>query len=283
MSAGNEPQELRLVDFPLAVYQRAAEHHAALQRELDVIRVSHPDVGSIPHRLAALLEEMHTDYVGFGPAMDMLGELAGSGQDRADVVIPIVAGALGASEAISRLRELMEEADEFCRAGDHLLTVATPPDLAAFRRWLFGEIIGQLGGAAPTAWSEFDRDRAAPSDPVVEQHDTAHPGLPLPEGWSIVTVPGGVRLVVTGPLDLGTAGTLREGLQQLRADGVRDVTVDLGAIGFVDSVGLSVLVSAHVRFTEDGGALHLLVPSRLQRLFEIAGLSDVLDLVTAPE
>ena len=133
-------------------------------------------------------------------------------------------------------------------------------------------------------WSGFDRDARSRSDPVADPPGPAHDGYSLPDDWTMVTGPGArVTLAVAGPLDLDTAGKLREGLQQLRVDGVRDVTVDLGAIGFVDSVGLSVLVSAHLRFTEDGGALHLLVPGRLRRLFEIVGLDGVLDLATAPE
>jgi hypothetical protein len=58
-----------------------------------------------------------------------------------------------ARPAIERLDSVLEEADEFCRQGEHLLTLATPPDLVQFRRWNLREVLSQLDGAPPTPWS----------------------------------------------------------------------------------------------------------------------------------
>ncbi|MDP8936487.1 MAG: hypothetical protein M3O23_01920, partial [Actinomycetota bacterium] len=43
--------------------------------------------------------------------------------------------------AAAEFNRLLDEADEFCRAGD-LLTLATPPDTAAFRRWFLDHLRG---------------------------------------------------------------------------------------------------------------------------------------------
>jgi hypothetical protein len=58
---------------------------------------------------------------------------------------------LAAGEACVELNAMLDEADEFCREGD-LLTLATPADQVAFRRWFLGEFVEQLGGGAPTPW-----------------------------------------------------------------------------------------------------------------------------------
>jgi len=38
-------------------------------------------------------------------------------------------------DAVRALDAILDEADEYCLAGKHLLTLATPPDLVTFRRW----------------------------------------------------------------------------------------------------------------------------------------------------
>jgi hypothetical protein len=53
---------------------------------------------------------------------------------------------------------MLDEADEFCRRGRHLLTLETPPELVVFRKWYLQEFIDQIErGAEPTAWPEFRR------------------------------------------------------------------------------------------------------------------------------
>ena len=57
------------------------------------------------------------------------------------------------------------------------------------------------------------------------------------------------------------------------------VVVDLTDLSFIDSVGLSVLVSAHQRGEADGIPLEIhSVPPACRRVFEITRLDEVLDL-----
>jgi hypothetical protein len=75
------------------------------------------------------------------------------GDDTIDLAVPVPRGA-GASARL--LITTMEETDAWCERGD-LLTLASPPDQQALRRWFFGEIERQVEGAEPIPWSEFAR------------------------------------------------------------------------------------------------------------------------------
>jgi hypothetical protein len=57
-----------------------------------------------------------------------------------------------AASAITHLGDIFDEADDYCRAGEHLLSLATPPESLEFRRWFLGEFVNQIAGAAPTPW-----------------------------------------------------------------------------------------------------------------------------------
>jgi hypothetical protein len=66
-----------------------------------------------------------------------------------DVELPATA-----APALRGVAELLDEADEFCRSGQHLLTLATPSHLLEYRRWYLGELAAQLEGAPPKPWPE---------------------------------------------------------------------------------------------------------------------------------
>src|SRR4029079_8039366 len=82
--------------------------------------------------------------------------LIAQGTDHADVVIPVLGDAEERAGAVQALAHLLDEMDACCEAGDQLLTVVTPPDLREFRAWLFREVVGQLRGATPSAWTTSD-------------------------------------------------------------------------------------------------------------------------------
>jgi anti-sigma B factor antagonist len=92
-----------------------------------------------------------------------------------------------------------------------------------------------------------------------------------------VTRTGDAAVVrVIGELDLATAPRLREEIVALVSSGVSAVTLDLIGLEFIDSTGLSVLVTTLKHMREHGGDLVLrsLNPSTL-KVFEIAGLTEV--------
>ena len=79
-----------------------------------------------------------------------------------------------------------------------------------------------------------------------------------------------------GELDMSTAPQLQQELLRLTSEGATAVTVDLSELGFVDSTGLSVLVTGLKRLREMGGDLALRSPTPgTRRVLEITGLTGV--------
>ncbi|MFE8964650.1 STAS domain-containing protein [Streptomyces iakyrus] len=91
---------------------------------------------------------------------------------------------------------------------------------------------------------------------------------------SFGTGPHVVRLALTGDLDYDTCGEL---LQRVRTaldggEGVEDLHLDCGALGTVDSMGLSTLLQIHRSAGREGIAFHLDdIGPALRRLLELTG------------
>ncbi len=84
------------------------------------------------------------------------------------------------------------------------------------------------------------------------------------------------RIELLGELDMSTAPQLREQLLRVVSDGATLVTVDLSELAFVDSTGLSVLITGLKRLREKGGDMALRSPSPgTRRVLEITGLTEV--------
>jgi hypothetical protein len=154
---------VQIVGLPVALHARAAEHGEELQREFALIAYGQerPDNGrEMPRRLLSLISTLQGSYGGFTTQQeDLLDRAIRSGQSTIDLTFQVPAGA---AEAATALGALLDEADAYCREGKHLLTLATPSDLVAYRRWYLREFVDQIGGAAPTPWSS---GLDAPVDP----------------------------------------------------------------------------------------------------------------------
>jgi anti-sigma B factor antagonist len=93
----------------------------------------------------------------------------------------------------------------------------------------------------------------------------------------VATGDAGVVLYVSGELDATTSPRLREELVSLIDGGVAALDLDLSELGFVDSVGLSVLVSAHHRARSEGVPYRLVnVAAGCRRILEITRLDAIL-------
>jgi anti-anti-sigma factor len=85
------------------------------------------------------------------------------------------------------------------------------------------------------------------------------------------------RVILAGELDAATAVSLSEQLRSVTADLVDDLSVDVGLLIFIDSTGLSLLVSVHKKVRALGHTLTIRDPTpATRRLFQITGLEDVL-------
>lgn len=151
--AANGMVRVRLLALPVDVYRRATQHSDELQREFALILERNPSEGSEPPgRLLAIINELNGQFGSFGgAARARLEEAVDQRLDRIDLDYD-VPSAIG--PVVARLSDLFDEADSYCRAGD-LLTLATPPEATAFRRWFLAQFTGQSEGAPPESWDDW--------------------------------------------------------------------------------------------------------------------------------
>jgi len=91
-------------------------------------------------------------------------------------------------------------------------------------------------------------------------------------------------VTLSGELDAATASFLYDKLSDLEVENTQNVVLDLAQVTFMDSTGLAVIVTEHKRLQHSNGTLTIFSPpSSVRRLFEITGLTTVLDIVPATE
>ena len=153
MSEAEALVEVRLLGMPLRIRNQFLRHGEGLLRELSLIRIGagqHRDA-PLPGRLLEVAAELASSYLPFkaAPAPAIEAALA-AGADSCDVTytVPVSTG-----PSVQRLVELLEEADGFCRREEHLLTMPAPREVVAYRSWVFGEFLRQLGGQPPRPWA----------------------------------------------------------------------------------------------------------------------------------
>jgi hypothetical protein len=159
-----EQVEVRVLGFPLATYEVAAEHMQDLQREFALLAMRPPDPAhELPRRLLEVVTALSDRYAGFtaGPDTERDDALA-AGRETIDLTYRVPATVAAAAR---ELDALLDEADEYCRRGEHLLTLATPPVAREMRRWYLGEFTRQIErGEPPVSWADYCRTRAVAGD-----------------------------------------------------------------------------------------------------------------------
>jgi len=147
--------EVRLLGLPLLVWRRTQEHVDGLLREFALIAQDGEARAATPKRLLDLVKEVNATYGGFSAEPRQAMEAA-LDRDESEIDLtyrlPPAAG-----DAAQRLGDMLDEADDYCRRGDHLLSLATPPEELRFRKWFIGEFVAQIGGAPPTPWPEAEQ------------------------------------------------------------------------------------------------------------------------------
>ncbi|MGH9088652.1 MAG: hypothetical protein ACRDYZ_11195 [Acidimicrobiales bacterium] len=157
MSIGAAPElrEVHIVGLPLAIWARAEEHADGLLREFALIAASEARGGEahLPRHLLELIDELEADYAGLTvEQQSQLTDAASRGLDAIDLVYRVPPEIL---PACRRLGDALDAADRYCRDGEYLLTLATPPDALAFRRWYLGEFIRQIEGQPAQPWLDW--------------------------------------------------------------------------------------------------------------------------------
>jgi anti-sigma B factor antagonist len=94
----------------------------------------------------------------------------------------------------------------------------------------------------------------------------------------ITSNPRATVLRVGGEVDVASAAELRDCLHQVIQARPGRLVVDLGQVGFIDSVGLGVLVAAHRRLRSlgEGSVMQVVCADGLtQRILRVTGLDRV--------
>ncbi|MBB2901391.1 hypothetical protein FHR75_002179 [Kineococcus radiotolerans] len=157
---------VRLLGLPLALRGRFLRYHEDLLRELALIQIGRErgPASTLPQRLLSLADELARVYAPFRaqPAA-ALDAAAAAGRASCDVTytVPVEVAPL-----LRQVGDVLEEADDFCRAEQHLLTLPAPPEVVAYRRWVFGEFARQLAGEEPRPWRPADASEPPPPPPV---------------------------------------------------------------------------------------------------------------------
>ncbi|HEY2813117.1 MAG TPA: STAS domain-containing protein [Acidimicrobiales bacterium] len=283
--------EIRLLGLPIAVQRETNAHYDALLREFELIRQSDTVAETTPMRLLNLIDELSTRFDEFTEQpRTILEEVHRQGGDTVDLVYELPSEAI---EACRQLRALLDEADAYCLAGEHLVTLASPPAIRSYREWFLGEFIEQSEGRAPRSWSEWETEGGDGLGTTASSATEATATTSLRDAAASIgaesngdakrwlTELNGDTAAVTlrGEIDLLLAPSLRDHLNRLHADGVRNFMLDTKDLTFIDSVGLSVLLALYRRCREEDGTITLVRPSpSLRRTLEISGLLDVLNV-----
>ena len=157
---------IEVLGLPVAVQARAQEHSDELIRELMLIgeqmRQSGDHAG-LPARLVSLVEQLTGQYTPFtGEQEQQLADAVASGAATVDLVYRVPASVGDAARALD---EILAEADDYCRAGEHLLTLPTPPDLVRYRQWFLDQFTQQVDGAEPVSFADYRVREAWPEAP----------------------------------------------------------------------------------------------------------------------
>lgn len=153
-------RKVHLLELPVPLAAKSQQHIEELLREFALIAADDPeDEHRVPGRLMELMDTLVRQFAGVGDeARDRLEAAIARGDRRiGDHVLDMPPEAAPASRALS---DMLDEADEYCRRGQHLLTLATPQECVAYRRWYLGQVIDQLDGKQPTSWPQYREDSA---------------------------------------------------------------------------------------------------------------------------
>lgn len=155
-SSSADLRRVRLLNLPVRLWVAAKQHNDELLREFTLIATATDATDSaarqeLPERLVSVITALRQQYgSGSGERDEKIFAAHDAGIEHLDLDVELPANA---APALRGVAGLLDEADQFCSSGRHLLTLATPPQLLAYRRWYLGELVAQVDGAPPTPWS----------------------------------------------------------------------------------------------------------------------------------
>jgi len=134
--------------MPVRLLADFRRHCREVRRERRLLALAHEDVYPVAKSLTQLfhrVDEIQEQMLGL-PALEAA---LSDGTERADIVLHMPPGSAG---TMAQLLDLLELADEFCRA-ERLLTLAATPQQYQLQRWYLGEFVRQARGESPLPWA----------------------------------------------------------------------------------------------------------------------------------
>jgi hypothetical protein len=150
--------EVRMLQLPVQLWSRSQEQHDALMREFALMSVpveQGEKARHVPSRLIELIDTLTADFEGVSTDQEQeLYAAVDAGIETIDQVYRVPAAAAAASQALG---EMLDETDDYCRRGQHLLTLAADDELVRFRWWYLDQFIDQVAGKPAVAWPDYRR------------------------------------------------------------------------------------------------------------------------------
>ena len=135
------PAEVVLRSMPAPLWLSAREHHNTLMREFSLHEQAvRATPGQVPAPLVAADRAR---------SLVLAALRAASGGPSVDLVLRVRPEQAGWFEA---LRDVLDQAERLALSGA-LLAPPGPPEIVAVRHWATGQVLAQLQGATPTAWT----------------------------------------------------------------------------------------------------------------------------------
>ncbi|MCI2238732.1 SpoIIE family protein phosphatase [Paenibacillus sp. TRM 82003] len=239
-AGGGDLVRVRLLGVPLRLRAEHLRCTEALLRELALVRIGarHETSATLPQRLLGLAAELQSTYAPLltQPVADLDAATA-AGCEHCDVTYRVPAGA---ADFARRALGALEEADEFCRAERHLLTLPAPPGVVAYRRWLVGEFVHQVSGGEPRPWRPPE-----PQQPAAATVGRAGADGRAPAGGGPVAPEGAGWSAVGEPLRLdpepGAAAAARRHVRRLLRDAGAGEVEEAAELGVSELVTNAVL------------------------------------------
>lgn len=149
--SGDDLVTFHVNGLPITVQARAQEHADELTRELTLIGAALREDGNrrdLPARLVDLIAQLTARYsVLTAEQEQQIEDAIEADHDTIDLSYRLPASAAAAARDLG---DVLDEADDYCRTGQLLPTLATPDDLVAYRRWFLSQLTCQAPGRGAT-------------------------------------------------------------------------------------------------------------------------------------
>ena len=140
-------KRLRLLNMPVQLFVALRARWAEIQRELRLLSISAGTEYPLAVEISELFPQIELERRQ-SRGIEQLDQALAVGRASADLEYWVPGST---AQTMTRLLELSEQVDQFCR-DERLLVLAATDQQRALLRWYLGEFIRQVGGEDPIPW-----------------------------------------------------------------------------------------------------------------------------------